>query len=79
MEKLIVYTLPTCPDCAEAKRFLKENGIDFEERDCSIDIYRDELLDKYKRRIVPTLIYKNEIITGFSQNKHHIMKLLGIN
>ena len=32
LEKLIIYTLRTCPTCAEAKRDLGAEGIAFEER-----------------------------------------------
>lgn len=78
MEKIIMYTLPTWPDCVEAKRFFSQNKVDYEERDCTKDVYRSELMNKYKRRLVPTFIYKGEVITGFAQNKSLIKKLLNI-
>ena len=36
--KINVYTTHWCPDCWRAKRFLRENGIEFDE----IDIESDE-------------------------------------
>ena len=32
LEKLIIYTLRTCPTCNAAKRDLKAEGVEFEER-----------------------------------------------
>ena len=44
-----VYTTNWCPDCWRAKRFLRENGIEFEE----IDIERDD-------RAVQLVMEKND-------------------
>jgi glutaredoxin 3 len=45
-EKVIMYTLATCPTCVKARKILKQRGIDFEERvvddrpDWAMDVIR---------------------------------------
>jgi glutaredoxin 3 len=34
-KNIVVYTIPTCPDCHEAKRYFQENGFSFLEKDCT--------------------------------------------
>jgi len=38
-KKVKIYSTPTCPFCMMAKKFLKENNIDFED----IDVIRKAL------------------------------------
>ncbi|MBC7219776.1 MAG: hypothetical protein H5T49_06595, partial [Hadesarchaea archaeon] len=32
-----IYTTPTCPYCTMAKNFLRENGVEFVEKNVAID------------------------------------------
>lgn len=76
--KIIVYTLPTWGDCHEAKKFFSQNNIEYEERNAQEPGYRNELINKYRRMAVPTIIINNEVITGFAANREKIEKMLGL-
>lgn len=73
MKKVIIYTQDTCAPCQTEKRWLTENGIEFEER----DIRKNE---QYLREVVnlgasstPVTIIKDkdheEVILGFDPTK----------
>ncbi len=68
MEKVIVYSTPTCPWCHKAKEFLKENKIEFEEKDTSTDeVARNDMVEKSGQMGVPVLDVDGTIIVGFDQ------------
>jgi glutaredoxin 3 len=75
---ITIYTSSTCADCQSAKEFLIEKGIEFEEKGIEDPKSREELMEKYKRMAVPTIIINDEVILGFSQNMGRIKKLLDI-
>ena len=69
MKKVIVYTTSTCPHCINAKEFLKQEGISFEDRDVNTNpIARDEYA-KLNARGVPTFVIGDEVIEGFNEQK----------
>ncbi len=68
MPKVKVYSTPTCPYCDMAKKFLKENKVDFE----NIDVSRDEkaaeeMVDKSGQMGVPVIDIDGQIIVGFDK------------
>jgi len=78
MKKIIkpkLYTLSTCVHCSATKRFLKENGIEFD----YVDV--DKLHGKKKQNILsemmkisgdmrfPTIIIGKKVIMGFYEDK----------
>jgi glutaredoxin-like YruB-family protein len=70
-----VYTAPNCPYCEALKRFLKENGILFEELDVSKDPkVVTELISKSNQAGVPVIDINGKIIVGF--NREAIIKAL---
>jgi len=72
-----VYSTPTCPYCKEAKNFLKEKNIEFEEIDVSQDTAAAQaMIDKTGQMGVPVVEIDGEAIVGF--NKAKMMELLGI-
>ncbi len=76
-KKVMVYSTPTCPFCMMAKRFLKENNIDFEDIDVSADQTKArEMVQKSGQMAVPVLDVNGEIIVGFDREK--IKKALGL-
>jgi len=77
-KKITIYTSSTCADCQSAKKFLLEKGVEFEEKGIEDAKNREELVKKYKRMAVPTMIIEGEVILGFSQNTERIKKLLDI-
>jgi glutaredoxin-like protein NrdH len=77
-----IYTLSTCSHCKATKKFLKDNGIDFEFKD--IDLLqgpeREDTLQEVVKynplRSFPTIIIGNKTIVGFREDD--IRKALGI-
>ena len=78
MEKKIkVYSTPTCPYCIRAKQFLKENNINFEDMDVSVNqAAAEEMIQKSGQMGVPVLDIDGQIIVGF--DKERIKSALGI-
>lgn len=75
-KKVTVYTSNTCGYCHLAKDFLKENGIDFEEKNVSTDtVARKELMSKGFMG-VPVIFVDEEVVQGFDKGK--LTELLGL-
>ncbi|MDK2821963.1 MAG: hypothetical protein PWP31_1928 [Clostridia bacterium] len=52
------------------KEYLSHKGVDFEEKDISIDAEaREEMFNRTKRMAVPTLIIGGEVVIGFDENR----------
>ena len=76
-KKVTIYSTRTCPFCMMAKKFLKENNIDFEDVDVSTDQTKArEMVRKSGQMAVPVLDIEGEIIVGF--DKERIKKALGL-
>ena len=77
MAKVIVYSTSTCPWCDKAKEFLKENNIEFEERNAQENPeYANELQEKSGGVGVPVLDIDGTIIIGFNEKKiREVLKL----
>jgi glutaredoxin-like YruB-family protein len=72
-----VYSTPTCPFCIQAKRFLTDSKIAFENFDVSADQAKaQEMIAKSGQMGVPVLDIDGEIIVGFDREK--IKTALGI-
>lgn len=70
MDKVIVYSTPTCPYCKMAKEYLKENKIPFEDIDVAHDQEKaKEVVEKSGQMGVPVIDIKGEIIVGFDKPK----------
>ncbi|MFK9095048.1 glutaredoxin family protein [Bacillus salipaludis] len=80
MKKVIIYSQETCPPCHKEKIWLKENGIEFEERDIrKNDQYLQELIELGAAATPATIIKdedSEEIILGFDQAK--LAQILGV-
>jgi glutaredoxin len=73
MKKVIIYSQETCPPCHAEKLWLKDNGIEFEERDIRKNgQYLQELIE-LGASATPVTIIKDEVneefILGFDQEK----------
>ncbi|MEH7376990.1 glutaredoxin family protein [Neobacillus drentensis] len=73
MKKVIIYSQETCPPCHAEKLWLKENGIEFEEKDIrKNEQYLQELIE-LGASATPVTIIKDEdseeFILGFDQAK----------
>jgi glutaredoxin-like protein NrdH len=80
--KVKMYTLSTCSHCKAAKKFLADNGINFEYTDIDLlqgyekeDILK-EVVKYNPQRSFPTIIIGNKIIVGFRE--HDIKEALSI-
>ena len=68
MTDIIVYSSPHCPYCTMVKNFLQEKGINFIEKDVSVD--RDaakEMVKKSGNLGVPQTEINGKIIVGFDR------------
>ncbi|HON87773.1 MAG: glutathione S-transferase N-terminal domain-containing protein [Firmicutes bacterium] len=75
--KVIVYSTPTCPWCTRAKQYLKQAGVDFEEKDVSVDVKAaKEMVELTKQMGVPVIVIDGNPVVGF--DKRRIDQLLGL-
>lgn len=64
-----VYTTPTCPYCVMTKNFLRENRIEFVEKNVASDrAAAVEMVEKSGQMGVPVLDVNGEIIVGFNRD-----------
>jgi len=76
-KKVVVYGTPTCPFCTKVKEFLRENNVNFENIDVSIDPAKgEEMIKKSGQMGVPVIDIEGKIIIGF--DKDAITKELGL-
>jgi glutaredoxin 3 len=68
MDKVKVYSTPTCPFCDMVKEFLKEKGIEFEEIDVAENQEKaKKMAEKSKQIGVPVVEIGDRIIVGFDK------------
>jgi glutaredoxin 3 len=68
MAKVIVYSTEACPWCHKAKDFLKENNIEFEDKNVAEDeAAKNEMTEKSGQMGVPVIDIDGTIIVGFDQ------------
>ena len=68
IKKATIFTSPTCPFCVLAKSFLRDKGVDFEERDIFEDIEaRQEVEDLTGQNGVPVISIDGDIVVGFNR------------
>lgn len=77
VNKVKVYSTPTCPYCYMAKDFLKQNNIPFED----INVAEDhkaarEMVEKSGQMGVPVIEINGKMIVGF--DRETVKKALGI-
>lgn len=81
-EKVKIFALSTCPYCKKTKRFMNENGIEYDAVD--VDLLtgneQDELLKEIEkltgRRSFPVVVIGDEVIVGHNEEK--LRKVLGL-
>ncbi|MFA6254560.1 MAG: glutaredoxin family protein [Patescibacteria group bacterium] len=81
MTKVTIYSLPTCPYCKMAKRFLDENKIEYQDIDVLANPDEAEIMIKKSGQMgTPVIIVEKdgqeEMIVGFDQQK--LSQVLGI-
>jgi len=70
--KVTIYSGEGCPPCTQAKRYLKEKGIDYEE----VDLTKDEnngiankLINETGEFRIPIIDIDGDKISGFNKEK----------
>ncbi|MBI2023889.1 glutathione S-transferase N-terminal domain-containing protein [Candidatus Giovannonibacteria bacterium] len=77
MQKVTIYTTPTCVYCKMTKAFFKENNVQYEEKDVSTDrTAADEMIKKSNQMGVPVVDIDGQILVGF--DKEGLSRLLNI-
>lgn len=66
---IVVYTSKNCIYCHKVKDYLKERGVDYQERSIDNPEYRDELISVSGQMAVPVVNARGEIIVGFSKKR----------
>jgi glutaredoxin-like protein NrdH len=80
--KVKMFTLSTCSHCKAAKKFLRDNDINFEYTDVDLldsaekEITLNKIIEYNPQRSFPTIIIGNTVIVGFRE--YDIRKALGI-
>ncbi|SDG34648.1 glutaredoxin family protein [Desulfosporosinus hippei] len=69
-QEIVMYTLPLCPYCARAKRFLTGRGIMFVEKNILIPKNLKELRKVTNLIGVPVTIVGKQILTRFSLKEY---------
>ncbi len=70
MSKVIVYSTTVCPWCVKVKEFLKQNKIEYEERNAQENPeYAHEVMAKSGGMAVPVTDIDGTIIVGFNVKK----------
>ncbi|MBU1164383.1 thioredoxin family protein [Patescibacteria group bacterium] len=74
MNKVTVYSTPTCPYCLQAKAYFKENNVEFKDIDVAADEKKaEEMIHKSGQMGVPVIIIekdgKEEVVVGFEKEK----------
>ena len=69
MQKVTVYSTPTCPWCEKAKEFLKENNVPYNNVNVAADHKAaQEMIEKSGQMGVPVIDIDGKIIIGFDKN-----------
>lgn len=73
MEQVILYSSPTCGYCQQAKMFLRENGVDYIDKDVSVDRTAQAELQTMGAMGVPVIVVGKEIIRGFDKARLEVL------
>jgi len=77
MQKITIYTTPTCAYCKMTKAFFKENNVRYEEKDVLENMAaQEEMVGKSHQLGVPVIDIDGQIIVGF--DKKGLSRLLKI-
>jgi glutaredoxin 3 len=70
MIKVIIYSLPTCGFCKQAKEYFDEKGVEYIDKDVSKDeAALKEMQEKSGGTSVPVIDINKKILIGFDQDK----------
>jgi len=78
---VVTYTSKKeCPECVELRQFLRDNKIEFRDRDIDADYdAREQMNNLYKaNNKIPVAVIGGKPFIGFQRNLKNIKKELGI-
>ncbi|TFG97744.1 glutaredoxin family protein [Candidatus Thorarchaeota archaeon] len=80
MPKTVIYTAPECPHSENMKTFLKDTGIDFEEKCILTSPETSSELKELSGQIsVPTTVIEGEVFIGYDRRaERRIKRKLGV-
>ncbi len=68
--EVTVYSTPSCPWCTRATSYLKSVGVEYEEKDVSVDIEAAREMVKISGQMgVPVVTIDGNVIIGFDKPK----------
>ncbi len=68
MSEVVVYTMPTCGYCHQAKQYLAQRGVSFTEHDVAADPRAaDEMVRLSGQRGVPVIVIDGQVVVGFDR------------
>jgi glutaredoxin-like YruB-family protein len=71
---VIVYSTPSCPYCAQAKSWLSQRGIAYEEKDVSVDsVAAYEMVRKTGQQGVPVIDIDGQYVVGFDRRRLELL------
>jgi glutaredoxin 3 len=77
MQKITIYTTPTCAYCKMTKAFFKEHNVTYEEKDVANDhALAEEMVKKSGQMAVPVIDIDGKILVGF--DREGLSQLLNI-
>lgn len=69
MNKVTIYSTPSCVYCRMAKEFFKKNNVEYTEHNVAQDDRaREEIIKKSRQLGVPVIDVDGEIFVGFDQS-----------
>ena len=69
MEKVIIYSTPTCTYCKAAKEYFTKKGVAYVEYNVASDeVRRKEMIDKTGQMGVPVIVIGENVVVGFDES-----------
>jgi glutaredoxin 3 len=66
MKKVVIFNSDSCSFCREAEAYMKENGIEYEDKNIKVPEFKKELMS-LGFRSVPLIQIDGESILGFDR------------
>ena len=75
MAKVVIYTAPECPHSKKLKEFLKESGMEYEEKSILTNQETlEELIEVSAQRAIPTTVLGEDVYVGFDRRTERRLK-----
>lgn len=69
-KRVTIYSTPTCPYCRQAKDYLTQKGISFDEFNVATDMEaRNAMVQKSGQLGVPVIEIDGQVVVGFNRGK----------